>query len=229
MATHYKPRIVTDGMVLCLDAANVKSYPRTGLVWYDKSGNDYNGALVNTTFSGSSLNLDSSTYMTIPQSNGQFSNSTNMTYEAWIYPTGLDNNGSVIFQDRPAYNNTYGVQIFIYDSAGHVAVRGSGVASTEAGLTNGIVTQNNWNHLAVCFSGSTAYVYINNVRQTGENLTTLYPISTSTYDMNIGRYATVTGTYNLRGKLSIIRIYNKTLTQMEVSQNYNALKGRFGL
>ena len=39
MGTGYNPRIVTDGLVLCLDAANARSYPGTGSVWYDISGN----------------------------------------------------------------------------------------------------------------------------------------------------------------------------------------------
>jgi hypothetical protein len=32
------PRIVTDGLVCCLDAANRKSYPGSGTTWYDLSG-----------------------------------------------------------------------------------------------------------------------------------------------------------------------------------------------
>ena len=37
------PNIITDGLVLSLDAGNVKSYPGTGTTWYDKSGNGNNG------------------------------------------------------------------------------------------------------------------------------------------------------------------------------------------
>ena len=35
------PNVVTDGLVLYLDAGNTKSYPGTGTVWYDVSGNGY--------------------------------------------------------------------------------------------------------------------------------------------------------------------------------------------
>ena len=48
MALAHNPRIVTDGLVLCLDAANSKSYPGSGTTWYDISGNGYNATLVGT-------------------------------------------------------------------------------------------------------------------------------------------------------------------------------------
>jgi hypothetical protein len=47
MAYFHSPRIVTDGLVLALDAANTKSYPGSGTTWSDLSGNSNNGELVN--------------------------------------------------------------------------------------------------------------------------------------------------------------------------------------
>jgi hypothetical protein len=47
MAISYNPRIVTDGLVLALDAGNPKSYPGSGTTWTDLSGNGNNGTLVN--------------------------------------------------------------------------------------------------------------------------------------------------------------------------------------
>ena len=51
MGVDYNPKIVTNGLVLCLDAANVKSYPGSGTTWIDLSGNGNNGTLTNTTYS----------------------------------------------------------------------------------------------------------------------------------------------------------------------------------
>ena len=45
MLTH-SPRIITDGLVLCLDAANKQSYPGSGTVWTDLAGSN-NGTLTN--------------------------------------------------------------------------------------------------------------------------------------------------------------------------------------
>ena len=54
MATLYSPKIVTNGLVLCLDAGNNKSYPGSGTTWNDLSGNNNTGSLVNgPTFTGS--------------------------------------------------------------------------------------------------------------------------------------------------------------------------------
>jgi hypothetical protein len=47
MGIAYNPRTITDGLVLCLDAANPKSYPGSGTIWTDLSGNGNNGTLVN--------------------------------------------------------------------------------------------------------------------------------------------------------------------------------------
>jgi len=47
MGTSYNANIVTDSLVLCLDAANPRSYPGSGTTWYDLSGNGHNGTLVN--------------------------------------------------------------------------------------------------------------------------------------------------------------------------------------
>jgi hypothetical protein len=47
MGLGHSPRIVTDGLVLCLDAANARSYPGTGTTWTDRSGNGNDGTLIN--------------------------------------------------------------------------------------------------------------------------------------------------------------------------------------
>ena len=45
MALNYGPTIVTDGLVLALDAADRNSYPGTGNTWFDISGNGNNGTI----------------------------------------------------------------------------------------------------------------------------------------------------------------------------------------
>ena len=47
MSLNHSPKIVTDGLVLCLDAASRKSYPGSGTTWFDRSGNGNNGTLTN--------------------------------------------------------------------------------------------------------------------------------------------------------------------------------------
>ena len=59
MAIFGGPNVIDNGLVLSLDAGNVKSYPGSGTIWYDKSGNNNNGTLTNgPTFSGGSIVFD---------------------------------------------------------------------------------------------------------------------------------------------------------------------------
>ena len=50
MGLGHSPRIVTDGLVLCLDAANSRSYPKTGTTWTDRSKSGNNGSIANAQF-----------------------------------------------------------------------------------------------------------------------------------------------------------------------------------
>ena len=95
MAVQYNPGIVTDGLVMCLDAANRKSYPGTVTGWFDLSGNENTGVLTN----GPVYNNENAGYFTLDGTN-DFINGTSIssqftadiTAEAWVYVTsaGVD-------------------------------------------------------------------------------------------------------------------------------------------
>jgi hypothetical protein len=83
------PNVTDSGLVLNLDAGNIKSYPGTGTIWFDKSGNANNGTLINgPTFNTGSLGsivfdgVDD--YVSTNYSGGIF---TTLTLSAWIYKT----------------------------------------------------------------------------------------------------------------------------------------------
>ena len=48
MSFHHSPKIATDGLVFCLDAANTKSYPRSGNLFRNLSGGTNNASLINS-------------------------------------------------------------------------------------------------------------------------------------------------------------------------------------
>ena len=66
MSYSYGPSLVKDGLVLCLDAANPKSYVSGSAAWIDMSGNNNNGTLINgptyTTASKGGIMFDSIIY-----------------------------------------------------------------------------------------------------------------------------------------------------------------------
>jgi len=92
MAVGYNPRIVTDGLVLCLDAGNTKSYPGSGTTWNDLSGQGNNGTLTNmdgSNYSDGALSFDGSNeYVNLTESligSNQIQTVTSSyTLEAWI-------------------------------------------------------------------------------------------------------------------------------------------------
>ena len=108
MATQYAPQIITNGLVLALDAGNTKSYPGTGTTWFDKSGNNYNGTFFNgPVFNTGSLGnivfdgTDDSCRLTL---SSQLSNS--FTFCAFVKPTiNPDNPAGIVISEEASYNN----------------------------------------------------------------------------------------------------------------------------
>jgi hypothetical protein len=95
---------------------------------------------------------------------------------------------------------------------------------------NGIVNENQYNHVLVVKSGLTVTFYSNGV-YSGE-----YAITQSTVDpgrIGIGatRYASVAGTtgQDFSGEIPVLKIYNKALSAEEVSANFEVIRKRFNI
>jgi len=100
MGIAYNPRIVTDGLVLCLDAGNPKSYPGSGNTAFDLTRSGYNFELTNgATTNPSNLGVFSfdgvDDYLNTTSIDSSFWNSGSWTVSLWAYfntvNTGLDN------------------------------------------------------------------------------------------------------------------------------------------
>ena len=172
MGLSHAPRVITDGLVLGLDAANTRSYVGSGTTWTDLIGSN-NGTLTNgpvftqepklEPFGGAgSVSFDGSDDY-LECSNTVWSDlagvNTSFTIEAWIYPTnvssqageiiGITNSGStssVSFRILPTYALRFGNWGSGYTSA---------VSSSNA------VTQNAWNHVVASKDGSTLRLFVN--------------------------------------------------------------------
>ena len=217
------PKIVTDGLVLALDAANVKSYPGSGNTWYDLSGNGYNGTLTNSpTFSDGAIVLDGADDL-VNVSNAPFLNSA-VTAEAWIRvlgnPGGSGGAGTIMM---------HGGRYFQYLFNGRIAsFWNGGYYYTPVGS----ITFNQWAQVVQVWDvpNGNLKVYVNN------NLLLTQSISTSTkpssYGLQIGMEGTDPGGNYARifnGEIGIVKLYNRALSTLEVQENYNATKARFGL
>ena len=226
MSTRYNPSIVRDGLVLYLDAANIKSYPGSGTTWTDISGKGYDGTLTNgPTFSsnyGGNIVFDGSNDRVDGVHNSELNLRNDVTVECWFRRTGGRSDWVRIFGKGGSSLRTYGLWYHV-NSNYFLYQRYSGSSNMNILLTKSVVL-NTWYHMVGTSSGSTHTLYVNGVKEgTVSNSSTFY---SSTNPYKVG-YGNIHSTHI--GNVSNCRIYNRGLSEAEVKQNYNAHKGRFGL
>ena len=217
MALAHSPRIVTDGLRFCLDAANTKSYPGSGTTWTDISGKNHTGTLTNgPTFSsdnGGSIVFDGSNdYVNASPTTKPAS----CTFSCWAKSTNVSTR--MLFN---AGGNGSGPDLFFH---------------------TGIISWNTWdannNPFGNIPSSATDGKYHNYVvvNDSSSNTKLYYDtelLGTATYKSAAGGTSMyiggTTNTYQWSGSISSFMIYDKLLTESEILQNYNSHKGRFGL
>ena len=215
--------IVTNGLVLNLDAGFTPSYPTTGTTWYDVSSGVNNGSLTNgptySSSNGGSIVFDGvDDYVTGSCSlTGQ-----NITVNLWCYPTTTGVNKT------PLTN-----QIYDGSTTGYAIQQRSGgyfwVVIGSWGVSGDIVdgipyTINQWINLVLTYNGATISAYKNG---------SLFGTTPSTRTFSAGSLVIGAGeraqSEYFQGNIAISQIYSRALTAAEVLQNYNAQKSRFGL
>jgi hypothetical protein len=240
MAVKGGPNTVTFGLVLELDAGNIKSYPTTGTTWFDKSGNRNNGILTNgPTFKTGSLGsivFDGvNDYVEIPGTQFQNLLSTDCTISLFL---GFENKSGLTFPTiigSMTFDNPWrGWRIVAYNVSNILwFVNASGVdGASQDDLEFNYTLPNNINtltHLTATWIASTREkkTYVNGVLTNSSISTRAF--SANSTNMQIGRASEGFGNNYLRGKIPSVQIYNRALTPAEVLQNYNATKGRFNL
>jgi len=230
MPNYYGPRIVTDNLVTYLDAASSKSYSGSGSTWTDISRSNNNASLVNApTFSSENLGgfiFDGTDdYASI----SSFTNTFNGPFSLSVtfYQTSNTVSQALFSNYNGGSNDGLFMQI---NSAGE----GSGLRITYRQLGTDIfnftqtapVSLNQFYNIVCTYNGANAYIYYNAVRQSVSAAATTYfsPANTTLF---IG---TLTGADRLfTGRFYDVKIYKKSLSETEVAQNYNTLKGRFKL
>lgn len=230
MAVNYSPRVVTDGLVLCLDAANPKSYSGTGTVWNDISGNNNNGVLIN----GVGYSSSNSGHMVFDSINDYVDcgNNTSLnlinavSLEAWVKFTTTANTVCI---EKSNNNTHYQFQIFSPTQA-----TGGGVLvfMMQPSPSNWVVSDipsndNNWHHVVGTYerSVSTAKIYIDNVLR-NTNTAILIGPSSNTQPLVMGSRSGASG---FGGSIGNVKIYNRALTSQEIQQNFNSIRGRYNI
>ena len=92
------------------------------------------------------------------------------------------------------------------------------------------VSSNEWYNVVATWDGTFIRLFVNgNLETTSSNLSAVVWASSSNSTLDIGSYSGASTTYAINGRVSNSRIYNKALSTQEVQQNFNALRGRFGV
>ena len=146
-----------------------------------------------------------------------------LTMESWCYPN--DNNNVVnqngfLFEKglvNTQYANFFEGTTFVF--------RTMGLSGSSLSITSSLFSANSWNHIACTYVSGTKRIYLNGI-QVGLATGLTGTIPTNTNGPRIGAHSSG---YYLDGKIAVSRVYNKALTQAEVTQNFNAQKSRFGL
>jgi len=223
------PNIVTSGLVLELDAGNIKSYPTTGTTWFDKSGNAYNGTLTNgPTFNTGSLGsivfdgVDD--YVSLGNNLDQ---NGPLSIMSWIYTTTVSSGARAIISNCNAGGNQQDYVLEINRTAAKVGAFWGDIVLLVSSQS---LVANQWYYVGFVRSGSTSNwnlnIYINGTSDSTTN-TSVNPNATNA-GTSIGRAGDVLSQY-FSGRISNVQMYNKALSAQEVSQNFNALRGRFGI
>ena len=233
MALSHSPKIVTDGLVLCLDAGDGKSYSGSGTTWTDRSGNGNNGTLTNgVTFSsdnGGSIVFDGAGDVVTVARNSSLSPIDAITQEVWF---NLDTTGSRVYiglQYGTSSQNSYALWNANSGSWNGLIRNSSGMDIIQYNTT---VNTSNWYHFVHTYDGSNQKLYINTELVKTQSVTGSIIYNSNNTEITIGADYNGSG-YNsgiiavVDGKQPVARIYNKALTAAEVLQNYNATKGRF--
>jgi hypothetical protein len=225
MSLNHSPRIVTDGLVLLLDAANPRSYPGTGTTWTDLSGLSNNGTLINSVGYNAANNgimtFDGTDdYISIPQTL-----STPFTICGFVRYIDQAKTQNTFINSFPhtvlaiSLNRVGGGQLYVYIGNGTSWLAAPSIISSSN------MTINVWYHVAFTSSGAGSTLYLN-----GTNVgTSIHSPSGwgSTYYLgaiNAGGFAEY-----LKGSIGTTHIYNRALAATEIQQNFNALRGRYGI
>jgi hypothetical protein len=222
MAFNYSPKIVTDGLVLALDAANPKSYVSGSTTWGDLSRGGNNGTLVNgPTFdsgNGGSIVFDGvDDYVQLSATPSSLVTS-NVTISSWF---NTSNATQQMIIGNSGGSNRFYIETF---NRSETLVAHWGIGSQQNSLTsNAIITTNSWVNYSMTYDGNITIGYLNGLTTDSTS------IGNQTYTNNTLRVGLWVNSLYFKGNIPQVSIYNRALSAQEILQNYNATKTRFGL
>lgn len=238
MSLGHGASVVRDGLVLHLDAANVKSYSGSGTTWSDLSGNGFNATLYNgaTISNGTSEQQYSAAAY---EGGNDFIRVDNYTvaaqeaplsYTCWFnfFSVGRDSAQQTMNLMGPAGTSPTGAGMalavlnderlwgLVYDSGGNQQqIRNN---------SGEILLPDTWYMATMVHDGSSVKIYLNTSLYHQISINGYLPYTTENFTIGLNRIY-----YHFGGYMSDVRVYSKALSESEVEQNFEALRGRYGI
>jgi hypothetical protein len=224
MGFSHSPKIATDGLVFVIDPANAKSYPGTGTAVNDLLSTTV-GTITNATFSNNNNGIwvfdGTDDYINVSGLDSSFHTSQG-SIEAWVKPSS---DGSDQMVAGFGGGGTTGATrvIRINGSNWGYVTYGSG-NEDWGGIAS--VAFNTWAHIVLGWNGTALTFWLNTTKYTTTRSGVVTPNS-SVIRLGIAPWSTSDRPFE--GSIAKYTSYSRLLTDSEIQQNYNALKGRFGL
>jgi len=235
------PSIVSSGLILHYDAGNTDSYPGSGTTWSNLISDNFHGTLTNgPTFSsddGGSIVFDGSNdYVTSGDNldagddslaNG-FSAESGVSFSAsaWFKPSSsLTDRGAILSRGNGVGPSTTFAVLYDGRSSGDdldVRLRGTLTTINDTDITS------TFSEVVITWDGTTAKAYFNGSFVSNPGVGSR-SVQDREFRVGATEYPFGDAQKFFQGNIAEVKVYNDALTAAEVLQNYNALKGRFGL
>jgi hypothetical protein len=214
------PSIIGNGLTFAIDAIDINAYPKSGSTVYNILDPSTTGSF------GSTVNWDSNNYFVY--GGGGFINlnknatglgiyNASYTAEAWVYPSQSLVGDKGIFGDGGS-GTRQGLHLIFRDG---IIYQGHYLQDFSAGT----VALNNWYQIVYTYnvSNNACQIYKNSILQGSGTIESYI----GTTNINLG--GSYGGSGPFTGYQAIYRLYNRVLSSNEITQNFNANRGRFGI
>ena len=225
MSVSYGSSVITSGLVWCIDAGNIKSYPGSGTTVYDLVNKQPSISMSGgTTYTSSSPSYW--TFDGVDDYIGGSSLTTALsggTAEIWTYINAINRNQGFLALNSGASSyinfwmpssNTMRWEVIGTTGSAYSTINATTVSTTGV-----------WYHFLGTFDGTTTKIYVNGNLETSQNMSNV-PTGSYTAPIQVGRYD---ASYPSSARIPIAKFYNRALSADEVRQNFNATRGRYGL
>ena len=233
MGVYSGPEIVNNGLILQLDASNSKSYSGSGTIWGDLSGNARNSTLLNSlTYTSNEFTFDGIDDYVNTGFDLSWNNTNSVTIMTAVKPASLSiyypfmGKGPNNWEWQILQNNTALSFVYWNTSGGHTNGPVVTISNFFLNITDYVHIAIVWNHI-----DNKYYFYRNSVLVNTTNWVDASINQNRTDPVHVGGnlYLWSASSRYWNGKINFVSVYNRALTNTEIKQNFEAMRGRYGI